>query len=212
MGGAVGKQFLRIGNNPVIVETLLVFQSTPEVNEIILVTSESDLSLSESLVKKHAITKVKKVVAGGRERQDSIRNGLLSVDPDAEVIVVHDGVRPFVTSRIIRETVETAKEKGAAIAAVPVKDTVKSVDEGVIGRTVPRDNLWLAQTPQTFSASLLKRAYAAAGERGFIGTDDASLVEALGEEVRIVMGDYRNIKITTPEDLLFAEAILKEKG
>ncbi len=211
MGGSVDKQFLEIGGCPIIVETLLVFQSAPQISEIILVTPENEIVHSEALVKEYDITKVKQVVTGGRERQDSIRNGLLAVDPETEVIVVHDGVRPFVTPGIISETIDAAKSKGAAIAAVPVKDTVKSVDESVIDKTVPRNKLWLAQTPQAFSASLIKRAYEVAYKKGFIGTDDASLVEALGEKVRIVMGAYKNIKITTPEDLLFAEAILKER-
>jgi len=211
MGGNRSKQYLEIGDTPVIIATLSVFQNSPQIDEIIVVSPEAELSFSRELIESHSLSKVSAVVLGGRERQDSIRNGLDTLSASTDMVVIHDGVRPFIDSETIRETIVAAGEYGAAMAAVPVKDTVKEVAEGIVSRTVPRQNLWLAQTPQTFRYDIIREAYDAALEKGFYGTDDASLVEALGYEVRIVTGSYKNIKITTREDLLFAEAIIKER-
>lgn len=212
MGGDRSKQYLAIGEKPILVETLMVFNESPHIDEIILVSPPADIDLMEKLLKKYDLAKVSKIVKGGKERQDSISNGLDALDRSSSVVLVHDGVRPFISDEIIKELIDTVNQYGAAIAAVPVKDTVKKVLDTSITGTVPRENLWLAQTPQAFSAKVIIDAYANAREKGIRGTDDASLVEAMGLDVKIVMGSYENIKITTPEDLLFAEAIKIERS
>lgn len=215
MGGNRPKQYLTIGDKPILVETLIVFNESPHIDEIILVSPPDDMSLMEKMLKKYDLAKVSKIVKGGKERQDSIRNGLDSIDsiePESDIILVHDGVRPFVDDEIIKELIDAVNQYGAAIVAVPVKDTVKKVSGASIIETMPRGNLWLAQTPQAFSTKIIIDAYANAEEKGIRGTDDASLVEAMGLGVKIVMGSYENIKITTPEDLGFAEAIKKKRA
>ena len=212
MGGNRSKQYLAIGERPILVETLMVFNESPHIDEVILVSPPDDIDLMEGLLKKYDLAKVSKIVKGGKERQDSISNAIDSLDRDSGIVLVHDGVRPFIDDEIIRELIDTVNQYGAAIAAVPVKDTVKKVLHNSITGTVPREDLWLAQTPQAFSAKVIIDAYANAREKGIRGTDDASLVEAMGLAVKIVMGSYKNIKITTPEDLLFAEAIKRERA
>lgn len=212
MGGKTSKQYLAIGGTPILVETLIVFNTSPYIDEIILVSPTDDLTLINTMVKDYNLNKVSKVVEGGKERQDSISNGLDALDRSSSIVLVHDGVRPFISDEIIKELIDAVNQYGAAIVAVPVKDTVKKVLHTSITGTVPRENLWLAQTPQAFSTKVIIDAYANAREKGLMGTDDASLVEAMGLDVKIVMGSYENIKITTPEDLIFAEAIKKERA
>ncbi len=211
MGGGKSKQYLQLGGRPVIINTLALFQRSSLIDEIILVSPPVEVDLTRQLVDEAALTKVIRIVEGGKERQDSIRNGLNSLDYSTEIVVIHDGVRPFLKEEHLEATIEAAREYGAALLAVPVKDTVKEAGNSFVGRTVPRENLWLAQTPQVFSYEIIKEAYHYAEEKKVIGTDDSSLVEHMGREVRIVTGSYENIKITTPEDLIFAEALLKEK-
>jgi len=212
MGGDRSKQYLSIGGRPILVETLMVFNESPHIDEIILVSPPDDIDLMEGLLKKYDLAKVSKIVKGGKERQDSISNALHALDRESGIVLIHDGVRPFIDDEIIRELIDAVNRYGAAIAAVPVKDTVKKVLQDSISATVPRENLWLAQTPQAFSARIIIDAYTNAREKGIRGTDDASLVEAMGLDVKVVMGSYENIKITTPEDLLFAEAIKRERA
>lgn len=150
------------------------------------------------------------IVSGGIERQHSVYNGLQAVK-EGEIVLIHDGARPFIRLEKIHELVKEAQEHGAAIPAVPMKDTVKKVRNGMAEETVERSSLWAVQTPQAFRVSLVLEAHKRAQEEGYIGTDDASLVERMGKKVKIVEGDYRNIKLTTPDDLLFAEAILSLK-
>ena len=211
MGGDRSKQYLEIASKPIIAHTLDVFQKAAFVDNIILVSPPGEIPFTAELVKNYGIDKVSAIVEGGAERQDSIRNGLEAIESPVDIVIVHDGVRPFIRPEILEASVNTALEYGAALVAVPVKDTVKKVLQGSVVKTVPRADLWLAQTPQTFTWELISEAYKNAFLEGIIGTDDASLVEELGREVRIVMGSYDNIKITTPEDLLFAEAIIKER-
>jgi 2-C-methyl-D-erythritol 4-phosphate cytidylyltransferase len=212
MGGKTSKQYLQIGGRPIIVETLSVFQKAEIIHDIILVAPPAEVAATKEMVEAAGITKVVAVTGGGVERQDSIRNGLDLLRDDSEIVVVHDGVRPFVTEEMIKSSVAAAKEAGAAVVAVPVKDTVKRAENLSVIETVPRDELWLAQTPQAFRCDIIKKAYLEAEKNSFIGTDDASLVEAMGKGVKIVPGSYENIKITTPEDLIFAEAILKNRS
>jgi len=147
---------------------------------------------------------------GGKERQDSVMHGLQKLEADSAVVLVHDGVRPFVTHDMIKESVSCAKKGECVAVGVPIKDTIKQVNEhGVVAKTLERSRLWAIQTPQAFPAAVLKRAYDEAAAKRIYGTDDATLVERAGVPVRVIMGNYENIKITTPEDLVIAEEILK---
>lgn len=212
MGGGSPKQYLQLGGRPVIIRTLALFQQSPLIDEIILVSPWKEVDFTRQLVDEAGLTKVSRIVEGGIERQDSIRNGLNCLDQSTEIVVIHDGVRPLIRDVDLEATIVAAREFGAALLAVPVKDTVKEVNkDGLVARTVPRRNLWLAQTPQVFSYELIKEAYRLAEKMGIAGTDDSFLVEHMGREVRIVAGSYENIKITTREDLIFAENLLKER-
>jgi 2-C-methyl-D-erythritol 4-phosphate cytidylyltransferase len=210
MGTVVPKQFLMLGEWPLILHALLVFERSPAVAEIILVVpaDERDRALSE-VVNRYGLKKVHKVVAGGATRQESVYQGLKETDENTEIVVVHDAVRPFVTEDLVERSIETARQEGGSIVAVPMKDTPKQVGlDGKIQRTLDRAGLWLAQTPQTFRREILIEAYRKAEVDRLHATDDAALVERLGHPVAIVPGSWENIKITTPEDLVIAEAIL----
>ncbi|MDY0187621.1 MAG: 2-C-methyl-D-erythritol 4-phosphate cytidylyltransferase [Syntrophus sp. (in: bacteria)] len=206
------KQYLLLDGKPVVVHTLLRLQQHALINEILLVVPEQDRSfVVEHIEKPYRLTKIREVIAGGKERQDSVRNGLARVGDDCDIIVVHDGVRPFVAEETLSQVICAALRFGAAIAGVPVTDTVKQSDgAGNISRTLNREALWLAQTPQAFQRRILQEAYLKAAEEGFHGTDDASLVEHLGIPVKLIPGSYRNIKITTPDDLVLAGAFLTQ--
>lgn len=211
MGAGFNKQYLLLRNKPIVVHSLMLLQQLSIINQIILVVPNDEIQFcQEEVVLKYGISKAI-VTAGGQERQDSVFNGLQQIK-DAQVVVVHDGARPLLTKGKMEEVVREAIDCGAAILAVPVKDTVKIVSEtGVVVDTPRRSSLWAAQTPQVFKKVLLDEAYEAARKKKIAGTDDASLVERLGHPVKVVPGSYENIKVTTPEDLLLAEAILKRR-
>jgi 2-C-methyl-D-erythritol 4-phosphate cytidylyltransferase len=211
MGTAESKQFLMLQDKPVFIYTLEAFAAVPEVNEIVLVTGADDVQRCREWIDRHQIAKVTDVIVGGSERQHSVHRGLECLH--TEWVMVHDGVRPFVGRDEIQRCLEIAREFGASVLAVPVKDTIKQVnEEGVITATPDRRSLWSIQTPQTFRLSDLLRAHEAAEHEGFLGTDDSMLVERLGIPVRVVEGKYTNIKITTPEDLDIAELWTSTKG
>jgi 2-C-methyl-D-erythritol 4-phosphate cytidylyltransferase / 2-C-methyl-D-erythritol 2,4-cyclodiphosphate synthase len=208
------KQYLLVAGLPVLVHTLKVFQRTAIIDEVILAVPEKDIDfVQKEIIKKYHLTKITSVVAGGAQRQDSVRNALAVINDDCDIVVVHDGVRPFVTEQMIGAVVAATKDHLAASIGVPAKDTIKETeDNGVVLKTVPRQNLWLTQTPQAFRLDTLKKAYNAAYSDNYYGTDDASLVERIGIKVQMVTGAYDNIKITTPEDLITAEALLKNRS
>jgi 2-C-methyl-D-erythritol 4-phosphate cytidylyltransferase / 2-C-methyl-D-erythritol 2,4-cyclodiphosphate synthase len=210
----IAKQYLALDKVPVIVHTLRVFQAAAIVDEIVLVVPENDAKfVSEEFIKKHDLTKVTKIIAGGAERQDSVKYGFDAIEDDCEIVIVHDAVRPFVTQEMINNIVEAARKEKAASIGVKAKDTIKETqDDGLVVKTIPRQNLWLTQTPQAFQFSVLKKAFAAADLDNYYGTDDASLVERIGIKVKMIAGSYDNIKITTPEDLIIAKALLKSKS
>jgi 2-C-methyl-D-erythritol 4-phosphate cytidylyltransferase len=211
MGTKESKQFLPLGDKPVLIHTLMVFETHPKVDEIVVVAGAGEVSRVEEMVAHYGLEKISAVVIGGQERQDSVRSGLEYLQ--TEWVLVHDAARPFVTHGHITELLKVVRLHGAAILAVPVKDTIKQVDSaGIVERTPDRQSLWAVQTPQAFRRSLLVQAHQRALEQGMTGTDDAMLVEELGIDVRVVMGDYQNIKLTTPEDLAIAEAIWKMRG
>ena len=211
MGTGFNKLFLKLGGIPVLVHTLQVFDRDDMCKGIILSISPSDEEHIRKMIGDYRIKKVTSIVYGGKERQDSVYNGLKAVNEREGIILVHDGARPFIRREYIHACVRAAAEKGAAIIAVPVKDTIKKVKGDIVMETIERSGLWAVQTPQAFRISLLRKAYQKAMEDHFTGTDDASLVERLNWPVAIVEGDYDNIKLTTLEDLYFAEAILKKK-
>ena len=213
MGGSVPKQFLSIGGEPLIVQSLRMLQAAPVVAQIILAVPSADIEYCEAeIVVRHRFTKVTKVVAGGAERQDSVRYALAQVPSDTDIVLIHDAVRPFVTRRMIDEVVAASWKEGAAIVALPMRDTVKQVrTDGMIERTVDRTPLWLAQTPQAFRRDWIETAHRNAHAEGVRATDDAFLVEWLGYSVAVVEGSGENIKVTRPEDLLIGEAILASR-
>ena len=213
LGADIAKQYLSLSSLPVLVHTLRVFQKSGITDDVILIVPQDDLVfVREQIVEKYGLTKVSTVVKGGSQRQDSVRNGLEAIAKPCDVVIVHDGVRPFVTEEMIARVVKAAAEEGAASIGVPVKDTIKeTTGENIVVATLPRQNLWQTQTPQAFRYDLLCRAYAAAGKDHYYGTDDASLVERIGVKVQVIAGSYKNIKITTPEDLIMAEVLMKEK-
>jgi len=212
LGRGTGKAFVPLLGKPLIVFTLTPFELSQAVGEIILVVGEEDVTRAEQVLDDCEISKVKAVVAGGRERQDSVRNGLRAVSPDSEIIAIHDGARPLVSTEMIEASVGAARESGAAVAAMPVTDTIKtSQDRRTVESTLDRAGLYSAQTPQTFRREIIEAAYDRAYADGFYGTDDACLVERMGLPVALVPGSHENIKVTTPTDLLIAEAIMNRR-
>jgi 2-C-methyl-D-erythritol 4-phosphate cytidylyltransferase len=212
MGAGCNKQYLLLDGEPILAHTIRVFEQAPFIAGIYLIAPEQEIAYCrEEVVQRYGFSKVRGVVAGGSERQHSVSNGLKAMQgvEDDDVVLIHDGVRPFVPVSVLQAAAAAASEAGGAVVAVPVKDTVKVARDGVITDTPPREQLWLAQTPQAFRYGLIRSAHAAAAAEGFLGTDDASLMERRGWQLRVVMGDYRNIKITTPEDMLLAAAFLK---
>lgn len=211
MGQGINKQLLPLDGIPVLARSVRVFDQTLPVKGYVLVVGQAEVNRFCSLVLEEWLCrKLLSVVPGGERRQDSVFRGLLALPPETDVVLVHDGARPLVRVDDVEAVVEGAKRWGAATLAVPVKDTVKEArGDGFVARTLPRDYLWLTQTPQAFRYSLLMEAHRHAREKKLTATDDASLVEALGHRVKLVPGSYRNIKITTPEDMAVAEALLR---
>jgi 2-C-methyl-D-erythritol 4-phosphate cytidylyltransferase len=211
MGAGKNKLLLEVNGIPVLIHTLRVFEQDQDCSKIIIAIHPQDEWVFKTLVTKYNVAKAIHFVPGGKERQDSIYNALKTVETDG-IVLVHDAARPFISKEHIYRLTKMAEETGAAILGVPVKDTIKKVQDGTVVETVERSSLWAVQTPQAFRMSLLTEAYQKAEKDHFLGTDDASLVERLGQPVMIVEGDYDNIKLTTPEDLYFAEAILKKRS
>jgi 2-C-methyl-D-erythritol 4-phosphate cytidylyltransferase len=214
MGSGTAKQYLLLDGIPLLVHALRAFQDTPAIHEIFLAVPQADIDrVRRELVEGFGLSKVTRVLAGGAERQDSVGNALSAVGEDREIVVIHDGVRPFVTGELIERVVDGAARFGAVTVGVPVRDTVKAVDPaGQVVRTVPREGLWLTQTPQAFRRELIRQAYERAAAEGFYGTDDASLAERAGIPVRMLSGQGDNIKVTAPEDLALGERILRSRG
>jgi 2-C-methyl-D-erythritol 4-phosphate cytidylyltransferase len=199
MGGAVSKQFLSLHGKPIIIHTLERFQACASIDEILIAIQPSGRQQMESLVSEFQISKVSRIVDGGRRRQDSVSN-----------VLVHDAVRPFIHEKAILASIEKARRHSAAVVAVRVKDTVKiGNQEGQFERTLDRSVLWAAQTPQAFAKALLLRAYEKAYRENIEATDDSSLVEMLNVRPAIVEGSFDNIKITTPDDLDFASVLAR---
>ena len=213
MGRDLPKTYLPLAGKPILAHTLALFEALEEVREVAVVVHPRDLDYCrDEVIAPFGFTKVLPLVPGGKERQDSVHNALqqFRATDDADLILVHDGVRPFADAALVRRVMAGAAQFGAAIPGIPAQDTLKRVNaQGRVVETVDRQHLRQVQTPQGFQAGLLRRAFAEAYRRGFYGTDEASLIEALGLPVMVVPGSPLNLKITTPEDLLLAEALLR---
>ena len=212
MGHDVPKQFLSLGNKPIFIYTLKTLDLCPSVDGVILVMTASHVEQAGQLIKDWQIRKTIQIISGGKERQDSVRNGLEAVPADTTIVLVHDGVRPFASVQNIEDVIRDVRTYGAAILGVPTKNTIKKIDNGWVKETLNRDLLWQIQTPQGFRLDWLQKAYTKAFTDGYYMTDDAALVERLGHRVRIVEGEGKNIKITSHEDLILAEAYLVEES
>ncbi|NLV35804.1 MAG: 2-C-methyl-D-erythritol 4-phosphate cytidylyltransferase [Clostridiaceae bacterium] len=211
MGIGKNKQYIELHGKPVLARTIQKFEDSTLVDEIIVVANEEELELCrEEVVKKYEYRKVKAITAGGRTRQQSVHKGLCQVSPGYNIVLIHDGARPFIDLKSIERCIEAVQEHGAAAVAVPAKDSIKRADpDGFVEETVERNGLWSIQTPQGFRYELIMDAHRRAEQEGFDGTDDAVLAERAGHKVMLVMGSYNNIKITTKEDLMMADFICR---
>jgi 2-C-methyl-D-erythritol 4-phosphate cytidylyltransferase len=209
------KQFFEINGAPILIHTLRVFARNRQVNQILVALRKNEMERFRQLLEKEKLAAKVEMVEGGEHRQESVANAVASLKAAKEdIVLVHDAVRPFVDDEIIGNVIREVEKHGAAIAGLPAVDTIKQVertsDGAIITSTIPRERVVQAQTPQGFRYELIKRAFDSAAADGFIGTDEASLVERLGEDVWVVMGSARNIKITTPSDLELAEFLLAQ--
>lgn len=213
MSDAVRKQYIALDGIPMLARTLGVFDRCDLIDRIILVVPKDDFDFCHTEIMPAASMKREiRLVIGGAQRQDSVYSGLNTIESDDGIVLIHDGVRPFVKPEHIDACIKGARKHGACILGIPAFDTVKDVNaKNEIIQTRKRDTLWLAQTPQAFGLKLIKKAHQAAKQQGFIGTDDASLVERLGERVKIIPGSRSNIKITDQEDLKLAQAISRSE-
>jgi len=216
MGASINKQYLQLAGMPIVARTISVFENASCIDGILLVTPTDEIPYCrEHVVEAYGFRKVVAIVPGGKERQNSVMNGLQALQGrmgEDDVVLIHDGVRPLISPELLQKSIDVARVCDGALVAVPAKDTIKTVRDGLVIATPDRETLWQAQTPQAFRFSVIYAAHLAAEQERFMGTDDASLVERRGGAVRIVHGDYRNIKITTPEDIVLAEAFLAGSG
>lgn len=210
-GAGSRKQFVLLEGSPILIHTIRKFAKAPSVSGILVAVREEDReSVAQEIRRENPPISVR-LVEGGRNRQDSVRNCLAAISSDTDLVAVHDAVRPFVTVDQIEQAIAAAAEHGAVILGIPPVDTVKQVDRTQIQSTLLRERIVLAQTPQVFRFSLLRRAFEQAGSDSFVGTDEASLVEHLGEPVHVLLGSDRNIKITKPSDMALARLFYQEE-
>jgi len=209
MNDGVDKLAVQLSGKPLLAWTISRFESAEIIDEIIVVTKKDEIAKVKEMTKSEGFRKVSSVVKGGAYRQQSAQNGLNAVSTDSKVVLIHDGARPLIRTSDIKKIVESAIENGAALLAVPSKDTVKEVQNGIVTQTLPRESVWLAQTPQGFRKELLQEAFSSAEKEGYIGTDEASLVERIGKDVAIVEGHSSNIKVTVTPDIGVVQSLLK---
>lgn len=205
------KQFTFLEGKPVLARTLDKFEACSLIRSVRLVVGQEDMDYClKEIVERYRFQKVSQIVPGGKWRQESVKNGIDALPKDADIVAIHDGVRPLVTQAMIEDSIHSAERYGAVVLAVPVKETIKmSNPDGTVLKTLDRESLWQIQTPQTFQINVIREAHNRAIADGFVGTDDASLVERLGVKVHLLPGSPTNIKITTPEDLVLAGLFLK---
>lgn len=212
MNLGINKQFIKLKDKEIIAYTIEAFLNNKNIDEIIVcIKKEEEDFFKKNIINKYNFKNIK-IAYGGKERQDSINNGLKKLNKDCSVVLVHDGARPFVSNEIIDESINAVKARKAVVVGVPVKDTIKFVEDGVVKETPKRSMLWSAQTPQSFEYDLITKAYEEAYKNDYYGTDDSMLVEKIGQEVHMIMGSYDNIKITSIEDLEIAKEILNKKN
>ena len=219
--GSVSKQFINIYGKPVLVHTLTVFQNSPKIKEIYVTIPDNYLNFcNKKIIKKYSFDKVKKLIVGGNSRQESVYNALREVSSSCRIILIHDGVRPIITTsevdfiinKLIHENKSDSNVKGVIMAA-PANETIKKVDnDDIIEATIPRSKVWYAQTPQAFFYNVIMEAHRKALKDNFIGTDDSSLVERMGWKIKVLRGRHENIKITIPTDLFLAELMITKNN
>jgi len=215
-GPGTDKPFQTLGGKPLIVWSLKALEAVSEISEIIPVLKPGDMEAGQKLFEEAGFTKIRRIAPGGKERQDSVYSGLKHAEDTHCIVLVHDGVRPLIEPRLVGELIkhmsDAIRDKedcDGIIPGVPVKDTIKETEDGFVRKTLKRGPLWAVQTPQVFPCKKILEAYDEAAREGYYATDDAALIERYGGTVKIIMGSYTNIKITTPEDLVVAEALLK---
>jgi len=217
-GPGTNKPFQPLDGKPLIIWSLEKLESVEAITEIIPVLKAEDRKTGQKIFKEHSISKIKKIAPGGRERQDSVYNGLKAIKDKNSIVLIHDGARPLIDKNLIIKTIEAffvsgsgrGKQIEGVILGVPVKDTIKEAREGIIRKTLLRSSLWAIQTPQIFQYKTILDAYEKAMREGFYATDDAALLEKYGAKIKVIMGSYRNIKITTQEDLEIAEFLVRK--
>lgn len=212
MNAGMNKQHIEIMDKPVMIHTIEVFEKCSMIDNIILVVANEERELCNRMIQLYAFQKVNKVIAGGVERQDSVFCGLEELDESCDIVLIHDGARMLVTESIIIKCINNAMKYGAATAGVPVKDTIKIVEnENIVKSTPKRENIWITQTPQGFKKHIIIDAYEYAVINDIKATDDATLVEKTGKKVKMFNADYENIKVTTPIDIILVRTILEER-
>ncbi|NBI08038.1 2-C-methyl-D-erythritol 4-phosphate cytidylyltransferase [Senegalia massiliensis] len=211
MNSNINKQYILLNDKPILFYTLYKFEKNEFVDDIIIVAKEDEISYcNKNIVSKYGFKKVKDIVAGGKERRDSVYNGLNAIDVESDIVLIHDGARPFVDNEIINSSIKEVIVNKATVVGVPVKDTIKIVsDDNIVESTPNRSHLWKVQTPQSFSYSVIMDCYNKGIENDLNVTDDSMLVEHFGYSVKMIMGSYKNIKITTPEDLVMGKNFLE---
>jgi 2-C-methyl-D-erythritol 4-phosphate cytidylyltransferase len=225
-GPGKNKSLQTLGGKPVVIWSLEALESVLEIVEIIPVLKAEDMEQGQQLFEKYNLSKIKRIAAGGKERQDSVYNGLKLIDDDSCFVLIHDGVRPLIEKELIENAINVLINPSSpplvkgdqvgfngfdgVILGVPLKDTIKEARDGIIKKTLRRDSLWAIQTPQVFLYRKLLDAYDQAMKEGLYSTDDSALVEHYGGKIKVVLGSYRNIKVTTPEDLDIAEFLIKK--
>ncbi|MBM4136941.1 MAG: 2-C-methyl-D-erythritol 4-phosphate cytidylyltransferase [Nitrospira sp.] len=215
-GSGANKPFQTLMGKPIVVWSLETLDAVDEIAEIIPVLKEENMEIGIEVFEEYNLSKIRMIVPGGRERQDSIFNGLKVVEDNDCIVLIHDGVRPLIEKAMIEEAIRELVKGGeggldgfdGVILGVPPKDTIKEAENGIIKKTLKRDSLWAIQTPQVFPYEKIFAAYGKAIKEGFYATDDAALIERYGGKIKVIMGSYRNIKITTPEDIDIAEFLL----
>lgn len=218
-GSDANKPFQILGGKPLVVWALETLESVDAIEEIIPVLRKEDVERGIEVFRSYNISKTKRVAAGGKERQDSVYNGLKLIGDKNCIVLIHDGVRPFIEKDLIEKVIKELLKGGkgglksfdGVVLGVPVKDTIKEAESGIIKSTIRRDSLWAIQTPQVFPYKKISAAYKKSIKEGFYSTDDAALMERYGGKIKVIMGSYSNIKITTPDDLIFAEYLLSKK-
>lgn len=212
LGPGTNKPFQKLLNIPLLIWSLKIFEAIEAISEIIPVIKEADMERASGLFKAYKLSKIKKIAPGGKERQDSVYHGLKLIDDRTDIVLIHDGGRPLVDKDIVLRAINNVKDVDGVIVAVPVKDTIKEAEKDIVKKTLKRDRLWTVQTPQVFQYGSLMKVYEKAMAEKFYATDDSALVEQFGGRVRVVMGSYDNIKVTTPEDISLAGILLGKRA